>query len=105
MGGGLLRFESKRIKIQGKEWSKFSYLLTVRAESADAPSLTLNLTVKYPFFYDFPFPINNFQMWRMLFNDIMEWAVLDKKKKINKDEIEEEKQNVMYAQSVMYDVI
>ena len=41
----------------------------------------------------------------MLFNDIMEWAVLDKKKKINKDEIEEEKQNVMYAQSVMYDVI
>ena len=33
----------------GKNGSKFSHLLTVRAEVADPPPLTVRLTVKYPF--------------------------------------------------------
>ena len=37
--------------------SKFSHLLTVRAEGADPP-LTVNLTVKCPFFDDFPLRSN-----------------------------------------------
>ena len=37
--------------------SNFSHLLTVRAEGADPP-LTVNLTVKCPFFDDFPLRSN-----------------------------------------------
>ena len=39
--------------------SKFSHLLTVRAEVADPlpPPLTVSLTIKYPFFYRLPLPV------------------------------------------------
>ena len=43
-------FEYQSIKFQWKKRSKFSHLLTVRAEVAGPPPLTVSLTVKYLFF-------------------------------------------------------
>ena len=47
---------TKESNFNGINGSTFSHLRTVRAEGADppAPPLTVNLTVKYPCFYDFP---------------------------------------------------
>ena len=44
-------------KFNGKNRSTFSHLLTVRAEVADPPPLTVSLTVKCPFFDGFPYEL------------------------------------------------
>ena len=44
-------FKSRDARVS-KNGSKFSHLLTVRAEWADPPSFTISLTVKYPSFFD-----------------------------------------------------
>ena len=49
----------KELKFNGKNRSKFSHLLLVRAEVADPPTpLTVSLSVKYPFSFPLPLPIS-----------------------------------------------